>query len=333
MKFQLQAFIILIVFLVGCTQSPANSVSRVSIKSVYSTINPDVLPAWVAKDAGIFDRNGLDVDLMYIEGGVKATQALLSKDAAFGVFAPSSPINANAAGADLVVIASIVSTLPYNIVVIPEVKSGADLKGKRFAVSSLSGASYAAMRLALRDIYHLDPDKDVTPVIIGTDATRENALTLKQVDAAMLHIAGEDMAKRDGLVILEPMWNKGIDYQFTSIVVSKAYMKDNLDVASRYVKSLIQAIGYIKDPVNKAAVIKSLSKGLKQEDTVTLESGYKFMSETFLKCAAYVSLNGIKPVIADSKEAVTKGITPEQMVDNSIVKALDDSGFIKANCK
>ncbi len=324
----------LVVLLIGCmpAASPATA-PRLTLKVVYGTLNPDVLPGWVAKDAGFFEKNGLDVEFLYVDGGLKSTQALLSKDAAFGMYATSTPINANAAGSDFVFIAGVINTLPYNIVAVPDIKTGADLKGKKFAVASLSGGTYTAMRIGLRQLYGLDPAKDVTPVLIGTDATRENALVLKQVDAAMLHGATADIAKRDGLVILDSMWDKGIEYQFTTVTVSKAYLNEHPGAGERFLKSIIQATGYIKDPANKTAVIKSLSKYLKQDDVATLESGYKLMSQTFLRCTPYVSIAGLKPIIAESKPAVEKGITPEQMTDNSIVKSLEDSGFIKTNCK
>ena len=124
-----------------------------------------------------------------------------------------------------------------------------------------------------------------------------------------------------------------IPYQHTGIAASKAYVSANKDTTDKFFRSIVQAIGYIKDPKNKEDVIKSIAKYLKIDDRDVLESGYARMSQRLLQCAPYATVEGMKTIIDENKAAKEKGITPESMVDNSFIKALDDSGFIKANCK
>lgn len=307
--------------------------AKVKINVAYSTLNPDPLPFWVAKDAGIFDKNGLDATVLFVDGGTKTAQALIAKDVQFASTAPSGPVAATAGGADLIMIGGIVNVPNYDFLVQPTIKTAADLKGKKVAVSGLSGSSYTAARIALREVLKLDPDKDVVFITIGTESEREAALVSKQIDATVINPDLTIKAKKDGLVVLDSLWDTGIPYQHTGIAVSKAYVNANKDTTDRFVKSMVQAIGYIKDPKNKEDVIKSMAKYLKLDDREVLESGYARMGQKLLQCAPYATIEGMKTIVAESKPAVAKGMTAESMVDNSFVKALDDSGFIKANCK
>ena len=268
-----------------------------------------------------------------MDGGTKTATALISKDVQFAITAPSGAIAASAGGADLLLIGGLVNTPNYDFVVQPTIKTAADLKGKKVGVSGLSGSSYTVTRIALRDIFKLDPDKDVTYVTIGTEPQREAALLAKQIDGTVMNPDLSVKAVKDGLVILESMWNKPIVYQHTGIAASKAYIAANKDVVDRFVKSMVQASGFIRDTKNKDAVVKSLSTYLKLDDKDVLESGYKRMSQVLLQCAPYATIDGLKAIIAENKAAVEKAMTAESMADNSFVKALDDSGFVKANCK
>ena len=313
--------------------TPAPTAAPINLKVAYSTINPDPLPLWVAQDQGFFKQNGLNVELVFVDGGTKTAQAMVAKDVQFGVMAPSSAVNATAGGADLVTVAGLVDVINYDFVTQPGIKSAADLKGQKVAWSGPSGSSATALRIALKVLFSLT-DKDVVPITIGTETEREAAMVTKQIDATVMNPDLAVKAKKDGLDVYAELWKRtDIPYQHTGIVASKAYLKDNADATTRFFKSIIQAIGYIRDPANKAQVTAILGKYLKITDQDTLDSGYNRMAGTLLQCAPYVTLDGMKTIIGESKTATDKGLTAEQMTDNSFVKTLDDSGFVKANCK
>src|SRR5918994_3669808 len=59
----------------------------------YSAISGDALPAWIAKDAGIFEKNGLDVQLVFFSGGTTAVMALISADTPIAQLAGPSGFN------------------------------------------------------------------------------------------------------------------------------------------------------------------------------------------------------------------------------------------------
>lgn len=312
---------------------PPTTAPLVKVNSAWSMTNADPAPVWVAQDAGFFKQNGLDVNLTYIDGGTKHAQALVSNSVSIGITSAAPVVSAAAGGADLELVAGLVNVLNYDFIARPEIKSGADLKGKKVAVSGASGSSATALRIALKTLFSLDPDKDVVIVSIGNEMERETALMSGQIDATVVNPDTSIKAKSDGLVVLDSLWGKPISYAHTGVGTTKAFAKSNPEVVANYVKSLIEAIGYIKNPANKDTVIGIISKYTKIDDKPLLDQAYTRMSQTILQCAPYVPADGMKTVIGETKTAVDAGLTADKVMDNSFVKSLDDSGFVKANCK
>ncbi len=79
----------------------------------YSAISGDALPAWLAKDAGIFEKNGLDVQTVFFTGGTTAVMALVSSETPIAQLAGPAVVNSVIAGSDATLIAGGVVSLNY----------------------------------------------------------------------------------------------------------------------------------------------------------------------------------------------------------------------------
>ena len=156
-----------------------------TLKVPYVSLSPTAGPLWIAYEAGFFKKNNLGAELLYIPGGSVIIQSIMSGDVKVANMAPPSAIGAWAKGADLVLIASGVDQLLETVVTGPGVKSPADLKNKKIGVSRYGSLTDMALREALRH-YKLTPDKDVTILQTGGEATRFAALTTGAIDGAML---------------------------------------------------------------------------------------------------------------------------------------------------
>ncbi len=107
----------------------------------YSAISGDQLPAWVAKETGIFEKNGLDVQLIYFTGGTTAVMALVSRDAPISQVAGSAVVNSVLAGSDAVMIAGGMTSLDYWLMSRPGIKTPEQLKGGSVAISRVGSSS------------------------------------------------------------------------------------------------------------------------------------------------------------------------------------------------
>src|SRR4029450_5105157 len=118
----------------------------------YSAVSADQLPAWVAKDAGIFARNGLDVQLIFFTGGTTAILALVSGDVPVTQVSGPGLVNSALAGSDAVFIAAGMTSLNYVLMGKAGIKTGEQLKGGTVAISRFGSATDSIARFALKKI-------------------------------------------------------------------------------------------------------------------------------------------------------------------------------------
>ncbi len=124
----------------------------VKLSVSYSNVIASNLPEWVAREAGIFQKNGLDVDLQLIEGGSRGVAALLSGQTQIAQLGGSEVLSAAAEGGDLVVLGTLVPVYPYLFYVPSSVNDIKDLKGKTVGVVTVGGSYDIATRVALRKL-------------------------------------------------------------------------------------------------------------------------------------------------------------------------------------
>jgi NitT/TauT family transport system substrate-binding protein len=131
------ASLLCLAVLLGFFGQPAQAqLTRIGVG--YSAISGDALPAWIAKDAGIFEKNGLDVQLVFFTGGTTAVMALVSADTPITQLAGAAVVNSVMAGSDAVLIAGGVTSLNYYLLARPDIKTPEQLKGGSVAISRVS---------------------------------------------------------------------------------------------------------------------------------------------------------------------------------------------------
>lgn len=322
--FCLLACLSLLVFLI----SPAwAQLTRINVG--YSAVSADQLPAWVAKDAGIFARNGLDVQLIFFTGGTTAILALVSGDVPITQVSGPGLVNSALAGSDAVFVAAGITSLNYVLMGKPGIKTTQQLKGGTLAISRFGSATDSIARFALRKI-GLTPGKDLTIVQVGSGPERLSAVLTGRVTAAVINPPSSFIAEKRGLAILADVAQMGLVFQHTGVATTRRYIKEHHDTVRRYVKAHVEAVH--KMWTDKEATIKALGKYMGSGvDRETLEKSYdNVMTEAFYSKKQYPSLEGLKTVLEDigERDPRAKTAKPEQFVDFTFIKELDASGFI-----
>ncbi|HWH77861.1 MAG TPA: ABC transporter substrate-binding protein, partial [Candidatus Binatus sp.] len=98
------------------------------------------LPVWVAKDAGLFAKNGLDIEPVQIRGGQLSTMTIMSGQAVLSGVGAGSVVAARVEGGDILLLACPADLEPVYLIARPEIKSAADLKGKAAGVTRLNSS-------------------------------------------------------------------------------------------------------------------------------------------------------------------------------------------------
>src|SRR5919106_1869102 len=324
MKLTAVAASVLVLFVVFCSNRPANAqLTRINVG--YSAISGDQLPAWVAKEAGIFQKNGLDVQLIYFTGGTTAVMALVSADTPVSQVAGAAVVNSVLAGSDAVIVAGGITSLNYYLMARPNIKTAEQLKGGSVAISRFGSSSDFIARYALSKI-GLTPGKDVTIVQIGSTPARVDATLAGRVQATVIQPPASIIAQKKGMTILADLPKLGLVYQHTGAATTRKYVREHADIVRRYVKSQVEAVHRIY--TDKEASLRAFARFIgRTVDRDVLEKTWEnLLSESVLPRKQYPSLEGIKIILAT--ELKGKPGKPEDFADSSFIRELDQSGYI-----
>jgi len=156
------------------------------ISIAYSNLIADSLSLWVARESGIFARNGLDVDLQYIASS-NAFAALLASQVQACAGGGSEVVSGVANGADVIVVANLMPIYPYFMETPANIKSPEDLKGGSIAITNPGATFDIASRVALKKV-GLNPDSDVQFVKTGSVVNVQTALLSGQVQGGLAQV-------------------------------------------------------------------------------------------------------------------------------------------------
>ena len=281
---------------------------------------------WVAKDVGIFKKHGLDVNVIYIEGTPKALMSLFAGD--LQVIAGTGPavVSAKLRGGDVTMIMGFEVFLPYYLMATPGINRIEDLKGKIGANHSAATSADFAIRLGLRGL-GFDPDRDVTLRVIGATNLRIIAMQQGQAHFTVIGNSERELAEKLGFKILADLASKRIPYPHSGVITSQRMLREKQDTMLRFARATIEGIHFFK--TQKAPTIAVLKKYAKT-DLTTLDNTYAYL-KTALPDAPYPTLDGMKTLVAEVGRTQPTALRadPASFVDASILKALEDEGFLR----
>jgi NitT/TauT family transport system substrate-binding protein len=290
-----------------------------------NTLSAAGLPAWMAKESGIFRKNGLDVQIVYFRGGTITAMALIARETPISQISGPPVVSAVLKGADAVMIAGGNVIAEYWLMSKPEIKTAEQLKGGSVAISTFGGLADSMARIALQRL-GLNPVKDVTLVQIGTIPERLSALDSGKVQAAMLSSPDNFRGQKRGLYNLMAV---RLPYQGIGVGTTRTVIRENPDVVRRYVRSQVEAVHRLK--TDREAGMKVLAKYLNLQDKEILQKAYDDgTTDEILPPKQYPTVEGIKKILEPLGETdpKAKAAKPEDFVDMRFVRELDEGGFI-----
>ena len=308
------------------SQSPAQEKPLKKINWGVTSLSAGNWIPWIAKEAKIYEKNGLDVELILLRGSGQTSAAILGGSLFAAPVVLPTVMLADLSGADLVNVAHTVPGVQSKLVVKGDIKRPEDLKGKRIASSSLGSLGDFLFKYIIRK-HGVDPNREITWLSIGTPPERLQALLSGAVDAAEASYPIDVQAERKGFRVLFDA-RKEVVYPSMSIVTRRKSIQEDRDTVMRLVKSHVEGIAYFK--TNKEFSLKVLSKYLKISDREMLEASYETYRQDFISVpypimkgleATYDSVAATRPEIRNRK--------PEEFMDPSFIAELDKSGFIK----
>ncbi|MSP38493.1 MAG: ABC transporter substrate-binding protein [Deltaproteobacteria bacterium] len=293
------------------------------IKIGYPAISYNQIHIWIAKDAGIYRKHGLDAEVIFFRGGQIATQALVAGDPP--IVNIGTVVQAGLQGHDIVLIASSESAYNYSVVARPGISRVEQLKGKKLGVSGFGSASHNASLILLKK-FNLEPSKDVALVVAGPTMERLSAVESGRIEATILTPSELPRARRQGLVEVYDMLELNVEVQGNGFATSRGFIRSQREIALSALKSYVEAIYFIGR--NRDEAKRIAGKYMRTNEQDVLDATVDWFVKRVAK-RPYPTLKGIQYLLDEvaPKVAQAKSAKPEQFVDLSLLQQLDKEGF------
>jgi NitT/TauT family transport system substrate-binding protein len=313
-----------------CVGALANSALAQDTQRLrYGTTNSIMnLPVWVAQDARLFSKHGLNnVEVIFIQSGTLITMGVVSGELNFSGAGAASVVAARLKGGDVALLACPVDADAVYLVARPSIKSAAELKGKTAAVTRLGSTTHFYLRAALR-YAGLDPQKDMKVLQLGLDFS--GALEAGQIDTAALPFNLALPYLQKGWPVLLDLSKTDFVYPASCVVSSRVFIKESPRVVDRFLRAYVEAIHLAKK--DRSFTEKVFNKWLRQPDPEIAKRTVQVYAELF-KRVPTVTDGGIKAVLEELAESspVPKDLInrPDNFRDSAPLERLVKEGFIE----
>ena len=281
---------------------------------------------WIGKDLKIFEKHGLDVEIIMITGAARSVAALLGNSTHFATGSVTGALAAAVRGSDVKIIGASYNKFPYAFVVKSDIRSPNDLRGKRVNILNYGGSNDLALQLALREWGMKLSD---IQVVIGGDApTRLGALMAGRMDATILSPPHLTMALRAGFRVLADMGEMSANFTQSSLYVKGSALKEHRDRVKRFVRAYAESIHVIK--TDRERTMKVFARRMRVEDPEMVRSTYEYFAPRF-SLPPRVDLSGVRDTLSFYAEQNPdfKNRKPEEFVDHSLLDEIEKEGFFK----
>ena len=283
--------------------------------------------SWVAKDLKIFDKYGLDADVIMITGGARSVATLLSGSSQFGTGSATAPLLATARGSDIKVVAASYNKFPYAFIAKPDIRTPKELRGKKISILNYGGSNDLALQLALKE-WGIK-QQEVTVIIGGDAPTRLAGLMAGSIDATILSPPQLTRAVQAGYRVLADMGEMSANFTQSSLYLKGSSLRENRDRAKRFLRAYVEAVYVIKNDRERTS--KVFAKRMRIEEPDMLKSTYDYFAPRF-SFPPRIDMSGIRDTLrfyAEQGNPDLKNRNPEEFVDHSLMDELEKEGFFK----
>ncbi|MBX5489864.1 MAG: ABC transporter substrate-binding protein [Chloroflexi bacterium] len=313
----------------GRAAYPAPTDEVTKVRAAWCAVAGAMFPLWVAKEAGIFERHRLDVELSYAQGAGPNLAALGYGDLDFLECAGGATIPAMMAGGDAVFIATFHQGNPYRVIVSPDITSPAELRGRKMAISR-PGEFDNRLVMIFLERHGLVPNVDVTLVPIGGQTDRYNALKGGIVDGTSVNPPVNLTAQNEGFREIYDIADLGVAGVYISLFTNRQTLQNRPRLVERFLAAMTEAAAYAR--ANREFTIKTMGDYLKLNDQQALAGAWEVYADRMLSLPPRVPVEGVQAVIDESLSvnptAPVRDATA--MIAPGPLQAVEASGFVDA---
>ena len=320
---------ILVILIVLGNNIVDRAAAQEKIRLSHSALETSNAVWFIAQELGFYKKYGLDSELLFIPSTTTSLTSLLAGDVNVANVSGGAVASAVLAGAQIAMVACYLNSLPYELVVNESIKTAEELKGKSIGISRLGSASDVAARALLRGL-NLEPDKQVPILQVGGSSERAAAFRAGRIAGfpsppGIVHLT-KGMPFR--ILISTADFKQRFEFPYICAATTRDYLQKNRDVVKRVIMAHIEAVHFVKTRKDESK--KIMSKYARTTNENYLESAYTASAKLY-DAAPLVTRPGVEVQI---REAIATARKPgaqlrfEDLVDESLVREIDKSGFI-----
>jgi NitT/TauT family transport system substrate-binding protein len=312
--------------LLGLFLSSSNAAAAEKINASYGAISGSMAPIWVAKEARLFEKQGLDLNLVYIPGGPRSVMSLIGNSVQFVNHSGMPALEAYQRGADTVMIASSMNRLEHAVIAQKNITSAEQLRGKVLGISALGSLTDIIMREALR--LQGISEKEVTIIPVGDEGARLSSLQTGRVQAVIISGIQRLTAIRMGFRLVIDLAKLPIEVSGSSILARRSYLQQNPETTLRFLKAWIEGGFLFKaKPEFSLGVLK---KYVANRDPEVLNAIYELdRQQLSTKPVPYVSVvKSMMQLLARTRPDLPSA-SPEGYAEPRFIHELDSAGFFE----
>jgi ABC-type nitrate/sulfonate/bicarbonate transport system substrate-binding protein len=301
----------------------------VPVRAAYAAVTGSTAPSWLAKETGIFEKYGLDVDLQLIASGPTLISSLLAGETDFAAVAAPAPMNANLQGGDTVLVATTIDRPTLLVIVSNEIRQLTDLRGKPVGVTRAGTLTDLFMRLALKNA-GLDPANDVQILSIGGQPETVAALQSGHIASGVFGPPShQDALALGNMHVLVDFADLGIPWPTDGIYTTRRYSAAQPERVQSYLKAMVEAVEILR--TDRERFVSVLAKYAQMTDRAAAEQTWGYLRNRWVM-PPYPDRAAVEVVIQEAlipTDPNARQIPPEAYYDDHFVREMEASGFIR----
>lgn len=322
MKRTIFSFILLVLL------SPSLLAAADRIRIGYSSISGSYIGIWVAHDAGLFAKEGLEDQIILIPSGSQLAQVTVAGEVDIAALNGSSAMAAALQGADIKIIGNTVNKMIFSIYAKPDVKTVEGLKGKKLGVTRFGSSTDISARYALRK-HNLQPEKDVTILQMGSISAIMGGLQGGSIEAGVVSPPTLFAVDKLGFKELINITDMDLAFPNPSLIVQGGILRKRPELVEKFMRAY--ARGMHRARTDRELTLKSIAKYSKVEDPFFLQKAYDLYVGKVLEKAPNINMTGMQNALDDLAKTVpaSKTAKPEQFIDLRFLDTLEKGGLLK----
>jgi len=297
------------------------------LRIVYTAVSLMYGPLWVTQDAGLFRKNNLETELLYISGGSLSTAALVSGDVQIAFTGAANVVAANLTGADVVLLGATIDRLPFEVWAVPNIKTSAQLKGTKMGLTRIGSTTHFVARYLLKS-WGLR-ETDVAFIQTGGQPELFAALKAGLIQSAILNTGPFTVrAQQEGFSRLADVAAIGRPYVYGTVAARESFAQSRPDLMTRFARAFIEGIHRFK--TDRRTSLAAIEKYTRTKTTPETEQVYEIYAQRYTKRVPEITREGMQTILEEIGESrpLPGSLTAERFLKPRYFKDLADSGFV-----